>query len=296
MGPVGTVEGPRSETPNGGQIAGDRLEGVAGMRDHLVRVAEVVVRSLVHICVVVVLEEIGCPRSCSRGTEGQKERRADHKDQDQARDPSKRTGRRAIGRHRTGQVPPAVDTIRFEHKPHGGIPSIRTCVRLSDDPSGQQSGEMHAENWTPDRPYQGDGQPTTLFSSSNPFGALLRIRSSRFTGGWRARSFMSHDDDDIPLFVSSFDIAMSLGDLFKGVALIDDRSKFSRLHELLKENHVLDLYLRDSADDLPASGPQASKTRRQEESADIDASSLQRLHAPRKRELANRVVNQIVWA
>src|SRR2546425_10943300 len=201
-----------------------------------------------------------------------------------------------MARHRPGQVPPAVDTIRFEHKPHGGIPSIRTWVRLSNDPSSQQSGEMHAENWTPDRPYQGDGQPTILFSSSDPFEALLRTRSPRFTGGWRETLFMSHNNDDIPLFVSSFDIAMGLGDLLKGIALIDDRSKFSRLHELLEENHVLDLYLRDSADDLPASCPQASKTRRQEESADIDSSSLQRLHAPSKRKLANRVVNQIVCA
>src|SRR3989441_4455498 len=201
-----------------------------------------------------------------------------------------------MARHRPGQVPPAVDTIRFDHNPHGGIPSIRTCVRLSDDPSRQQSGEMPAENWTPDRPYQGGGQPTILFPSSDPFGALLRIRSSRFTGGWRETSFMSHNDDDIPLFVSSFDIAMGLGDLLKGIALIDDRSKSSRLHELLEENHVLDFHLRNSADDLPASCAQASKTRRQEESADIDASFLQRLNAARKRKLANGVINQIVWA
>src|SRR2546422_5124101 len=201
-----------------------------------------------------------------------------------------------MARHRPGKAPPAVDTIRFEHKPHGGIPSIRTWVRLSNDPSRQQSGEMHAENWTPDRPYQGGGQPTILCPSSDPFEALLRTRSPRFTGGWRETLFMSHNDDDIPLFVSSFDIAMGLGDLLKGIALIDDRSKFSRFHELFEENHVLDLHLRDPADDLPASGPQASKARRQEESADIDASFLQRLHAPRKRELANRVVNQIVCA
>src|SRR6266571_7151581 len=107
---------------------------------------------------------------------------------------------------------------------------------------------------------------------------------------------MSHNDDDIPLFVSSFDKAMSLGDLLEGIALVDDSSKFSRLHELFEENHVLDLHLRDSADDLPASGPQPSKTRRQEESADIDSAFLQRLHAPRKRKLAHRVVDQIVWA
>src|SRR5436309_7927346 len=146
------------------------------------------------------------------------------------------------------------------------------------------------------RPYQGGGQPTILFPSSDSFEALLRIRSPRFTGGWRETLFMSHNDDDIPLFVSSFDIAMGLGDLLEGIALIDDRSKSSRLHELLEENHVLDLHLRDPADDLPASCSQASKARRQEESADIDASFLQRLHAPRKRELANRVVNEIVWA
>src|SRR3989442_7439846 len=104
---------------------------------------------------------------------------------------------------------------------------------------------------------------------------------------------MSHNDDDISFFVSSFDIAMGFGVWLRGIALIDDRSKFSRLNELLEENHVLDFHLRDSADDLPASCAQPSKTRRQEESADIDASSLQRLHSPRKRKLANRVVNQI---
>src|SRR5436309_16065246 len=48
-----------------------------------------------------------------------------------------------MARHRTSQVPPAVDTIRFEHKPHGGIPSIRTWVRLSDDPSDHTSDELH---------------------------------------------------------------------------------------------------------------------------------------------------------
>src|SRR5437867_1947242 len=152
-------------------------------------------------------------------------------------------------------------------------------------------------NLTPDpRPYQGGGQPTILFPSSDAFEAFLRTRSPRFTGGWRETLFMSHNDDDIPLFVSSLDIAMGLGDLLKRIALIDDRSKSSRLHELFEENHVLDLHLRNSADDLPASCSQASKTRRQEESADIDASSLQRLHAPRKRKLANRMVNEIVWA
>src|SRR3989454_7265585 len=202
-----------------------------------------------------------------------------------------------MARHRPSQVPPAVDTIRFEHKPHGGIPSIRTWVRLSDDPSDHTSDELHGGIEPPDpRPYQGGGQPTILFPSSDSFEALLRIRSPRFTGGRRETLFMSHNDDDIPLFVSSFDIAMGLGNLLKGIALIDDRSKFSRFHELFEENHVLDLYFRDSADDLPASCPQASKTRRQEESADIDSSSLQRLHAPRKRKLANRVVNQIVCA
>src|SRR5437870_13892964 len=114
-----------------------------------------------------------------------------------------------MARHRPGQVPPAVDTIRFDHKPHGGIPSIRTCVRLSDDPSRQQSGEMPAEYWTPDHPYQGGGQPTILFPSSDPFGALLRIYSSRFSGVWRETSFMSHYADDIPRFLSSVVIALA---------------------------------------------------------------------------------------
>src|SRR6267378_7702791 len=108
--------------------------------------------------------------------------------------------------------------------------------------------------------------------------------------------FVSHSYDDISLFVSSFDIAMGLGDLLKGIALIDHGSKFSRFHQLLEENHVLNLHLRDAADDLPAPCPQPPKTRRKEESADIDASFLQRLHTPRKRKLPNRVVNQIEWA
>jgi len=89
MRPVGTVERPAPKTANGGQVAGDRLDGISGMRNHLVRVAEVVIHSLVHIGVVVVLEEIGRPRRCSRGTEGQQERRADGADQNQACDPSK---------------------------------------------------------------------------------------------------------------------------------------------------------------------------------------------------------------
>src|SRR3989454_3383167 len=201
-----------------------------------------------------------------------------------------------MARHRPSQVPPAVDTIRFEHKPHGGIPSIRTWVRLSDDPSDHTSDELHGGIEPPDpRPYQGGGQPTILFPSSDSFEALLRIRSPRFTGGRRETLFMSYNDDDIPLFVSSFYIAMGVGDLREGIGLIEDRSKSSRLHELLEENHVLDLHLHNSADDLPASCSQASKTRRQEESADVDSSFLQRLHASRKRKLANRGVNEIVW-
>src|SRR5947199_5495670 len=168
-----------------------------------------------------------------------------------------------MARHRPSQVPPAVDTIRFEHKPHGGIPSIRTCVRLSDDPSDNNSDELHGGIEPPTRaPTKAVGSRRSCFPSSDSFEALLRIRSPRFTGGWRETLFMSHNDDDIPLFVSSFDIAMGLGDLLEGIALIDDRSKFSRLHELLKDNHVLDLHLRDYADHLPASGSQASKAPR----------------------------------
>src|SRR5207245_11305594 len=90
---------------------------------------------------------------------------------------------------------------------------------------------------------------------------------------------MSHNDDDIPVFVSSFDIAMGLGDLLKGIALIDDSSKFSRFKELFEENHVLDLYLRDSADDLPASCPQDSKTRRHTTRDALGAPNLQPLYS-----------------
>src|SRR5437867_2406664 len=73
------------------------------------------------------------------------------------------------------QVPPAVDTIRFEHKPHGGIPSIRTCVRLSDDPSDHTSDELHGGIEPPTR------APTKAVGSRRSC-SRLQIPSKPFSG------------------------------------------------------------------------------------------------------------------
>src|SRR5881628_3941137 len=79
-----------------------------------------------------------------------------------------------MARHRPSQVPSAVDTIRFEHKPHGGIPSIRTCVRLSDDPSDHTSDELHGGIEPPTA-------PTKAMDSRQPC-SRLRIPSEPFSG------------------------------------------------------------------------------------------------------------------
>ena len=54
---------------------------------------------------------------------------------------------------------------------------------------------------------------------------------------------MSHNYDDISLFVSFFDIPMSLGDLLQRIASIDDRSRLSRLNELFEEDQIVSLRL-----------------------------------------------------
>src|SRR5213080_1084776 len=105
-----------------------------------------------------------------------------------------------MARHRTSQVPPAVDTIRFDHKPHGGIPSIRTCVRLSDDPSDHTSDELHGGIEPPTRaPTKAVGSRQSCSRLRIPSEPLSGFDHLVFTGGWRETLFMSHNDDDIPL-------------------------------------------------------------------------------------------------
>ena len=45
-----------------------------------------------------------------------------------------------------------------------------------------------------------------------------------------------HSYDHIPLFVSFVDIPVSLGDLFKRIASINDRFYLSRLNEIFEQN------------------------------------------------------------
>jgi len=47
---------------------------------------------------------------------------------------------------------------------------------------------------------------------------------------------MFHCYDYISLFVPSFDIPVSLDDLFQGIASINDRSYLSRLNKLFEED------------------------------------------------------------
>ncbi len=49
------------------------------------------------------------------------------------------------------------------------------------------------------------------------------------------RSMIFHSYDDISLFVSFFNIAMSLGDLFQRIATINDRLYLSGLNKLFEE-------------------------------------------------------------
>ena len=46
---------------------------------------------------------------------------------------------------------------------------------------------------------------------------------------------MGHRDDDIALFVSGVDVAVSLGDLFQRIASINDRVDLPRLNQLFEE-------------------------------------------------------------
>ena len=49
-------------------------------------------------------------------------------------------------------------------------------------------------------------------------------------------AIMFHSNDYISLFVSCFDIPVSLGNLFQRIASIDDRFYLSRLNQLFEEN------------------------------------------------------------
>ena len=51
---------------------------------------------------------------------------------------------------------------------------------------------------------------------------------------------MFHSDDDIPLFVSVFDIAMRLDDLLQQIASIYDRSYLPRINQLCEEHKIFD--------------------------------------------------------
>jgi hypothetical protein len=55
---------------------------------------------------------------------------------------------------------------------------------------------------------------------------------------------MGHRDDDIALFVSCFDIPVSLGNLFQRIASIDDRLYLSRLDQLFEELEVFRVFAR----------------------------------------------------
>ena len=59
---------------------------------------------------------------------------------------------------------------------------------------------------------------------------------------------MCHNDDDISLFVASFDVPMSLGDLLQRITSIDDRLQLSRFYEVFEEDEIFRLRLRYPAD------------------------------------------------
>ena len=46
---------------------------------------------------------------------------------------------------------------------------------------------------------------------------------------------MTHCDDDIALFVSGVDVAVSLGNVFQWIASIDDRVNLPRLNQLCED-------------------------------------------------------------
>ncbi len=52
---------------------------------------------------------------------------------------------------------------------------------------------------------------------------------------------MFHSDDYISLFVSFFDIPVSLGSLFQRIASIYDRFYLPRLNQLCEEDKIFDL-------------------------------------------------------
>lgn len=51
-------------------------------------------------------------------------------------------------------------------------------------------------------------------------------------------ALLVHNDDDIPLFVPCFHIAMSFGNAFQWIASIYDRLELSRLNELSEEDEI----------------------------------------------------------
>jgi hypothetical protein len=53
---------------------------------------------------------------------------------------------------------------------------------------------------------------------------------------------MFHNDDDIALFVSFFDIPVSLSHLFQRIASIDDRFYLPCLNQLCEEDEIFDLF------------------------------------------------------
>jgi hypothetical protein len=64
---------------------------------------------------------------------------------------------------------------------------------------------------------------------------------------------MLHSDDDIPLFVSCFDIPVRLGSLRQRIAPIDDRFDLPLLNKLSEENQIFNSIC-DPKYDFPSDG------------------------------------------
>src|SRR5947207_5243288 len=104
-------------------------------------------------------------------------------------------------------------------------------------------------------------------------------------------------DDDVSFLVSAFDVTVSFRDLLKEIAAIDDGLQLSRFDELFEEHHAFRFHLRDPDEDLLATrdpGPRPSKTRCQEERADVGTTFFERFQTPRERDLADGVVDEVV--
>ena len=95
---------------------------------------------------------------------------------------------------------------------------------------------------------------------------------------------LHHRDDDIALFVSCFDIAVSLGNLFQWIASINDRSDLSRFNEFFEEHEIFSLWgCRRAYEFLAAchrSPSHASTESRRSESLKIDPFFLERSQTP----------------